>query len=208
MAALRRAIFFIALLFAASSAHAQFPPASGGLVTQGGAPWRFNAQSGDIATGALVDIYNGSPTPWDSLSLPGGTPTYTLMNALLSIYQVAKLPVLFPVNITPTGCASSGVSAGTITAGGTAQNLSFSSLTNVHGVTLMNTDPSAGGGEVLWYSFTTTAALNTDFPLPPPASATTYAGAGSWTSPAGFGFNHNISIYAATTGHKFSCTYW
>jgi hypothetical protein len=105
-------------------------------------------------------------------------------------------------NITPTACS------GTITTGGTAQN-AITAQTTLHGFTIANIDPSAGSGEPLWISFTTTAAASgTDsWPLPAP-TATTFAAVGSYTTPPGFGSNHAVSIIAATTGHKFSCVWW
>jgi hypothetical protein len=103
-----------------------------------------------------------------------------------------------PSNVTATACS------GTVTSGGTANN-AFTAQTTLHGFTIANIDTT----EVLWISFTTTAAASgTDsYPLPA-ATATTFAGFGSFTSPPGFGLNHALSVIAATTGHKFSCTWW
>lgn len=108
----------------------------------------------------------------------------------------------FPINIYTHDCS------GTITAGGTAQAL-ISTQFALHGFVLANIDASAGSGEPIWFSFTGTAASATagSYPLAAPA-ATSYVGLSSWTSPAGFGSNHAVSIIAATTGHKFSCTWW
>jgi hypothetical protein len=105
-------------------------------------------------------------------------------------------------NITPTDCS------GTITTGGTAQP-AIAAQTTLHGFTIANIDASAGSGEPLWLSFTTTAAAATaaSYPLAPPA-ATTFAGMGSYSTPPGFGTNHAVSIIGATTGHKFSCSWW
>lgn len=105
-------------------------------------------------------------------------------------------------NVTPTNCS------GTITAGGAAQ-AAIAATATIHGFTIANIDPSAGSGEPLWISFTTTAAAGTpaSYPLAAP-SATTYIGLNSYTTPFGFGSNHAISVIAATTGHQFSCTYW
>jgi hypothetical protein len=101
-------------------------------------------------------------------------------------------------NVTATACSS------TITTGGTAQN-AFTAQTALHGFTIANIDTT----EPLWISFTGTAAASgTDsYPLPA-ATATTFAGFGSFTAPAGFGLNHALSVIAATTAHKFSCTWW
>ena len=102
--------------------------------------------------------------------------------------------------VKPTSCS------GTITSGGAAQ-AAIASGTVIHGFTIANIDPSAGSGEPLWFSLTTTAAANTDFPLSPP-SATSFANLASYTTPFGFGTSLGVSVFAATTGHKFSCTYW
>lgn len=101
-------------------------------------------------------------------------------------------------NVTPTDCS------GTITTGGTAQN-AFTAGSTKHGFTILNFDTT----EPLWISFTTTAAANTvaSYPIPA-ATASTFAGAGSFTTPMGFGMNTALSVVAATTGHKWSCTWW
>lgn len=102
------------------------------------------------------------------------------------------------INVTPTDCS------GSITTGGTAQN-ALAAQTTLHGLTIMNIDTT----EPLWISFTTTAAASTagSFPLQA-ATATTFASPGSFTTPNGFGTNHALSVIAATTGHKWSCTWW
>jgi hypothetical protein len=102
------------------------------------------------------------------------------------------------VNVTPTDCS------GTVTTGGTAQN-AFTAQTTLHGFTIVNIDTT----EVLWISFTTTAAASGSgsYPLQA-ATATTFAGAGSFTAPPGFGLNHALSVIATTTSHKFTCTWW
>lgn len=106
------------------------------------------------------------------------------------------------VNVTPTDCS------GTITTGGTAQN-AIAANAALHGFTIANIDASAGSGEPIWESLTTTAAASTvgSYPLAAP-TATTFSGLSSYTTPLGFGTNHAVSVVAATTGHKFSCTYW
>ena len=105
-------------------------------------------------------------------------------------------------NVTPTNCSS------TITTGGTAQS-AIAAQTTLHGFTIANIDSTTGSGEPLWISLTTTAAASTtaSYPLAAPAT-TTFAGMGTYTTPPGFGVNHAISIIGATTGHKFSCTWW
>jgi len=125
------------------------------------------------------------------------SPLPTQASRGVNIGAVELLP-----NITPTDCST------TITTGGTAQTL-IAAQTTLHGFTLANIDTSAGSGEPIWFSFTGTAAAATagSYPLAAP-TATTYANLATWTSPAGFSTNHAVSIIAATTGHKFSCTWW
>ena len=105
-------------------------------------------------------------------------------------------------NVTPTDCS------GTITAGGTAQNI-FTGGAAVHGFMVANIDTSAGSGEPLWISFTGAAVAGAvaSYPLASP-SANTFANLSSFTTPLGLGLNTSPSIIAATTGHKFSCTRW
>lgn len=106
------------------------------------------------------------------------------------------------VNVTSTDCS------GTIASGSVAQS-AITAQTTLHGFTIANIDASAGSGEPLWISFTTTAAASTvaSYPLAAP-TATTFAGLNSFTTPLGFGTNHAVSVIGATTGHKFSCTFW
>lgn len=106
------------------------------------------------------------------------------------------------VNATPHDCSS------TVVIGGTAVN-AFTAQTTLHGFTIANIDSTTGSGEPLWISFTTTAAASTvgSYPLSAP-TATTFAGLSSFTTPAGFGSNHALSVVAASSGHKFSCTWW
>lgn len=101
-------------------------------------------------------------------------------------------------NVTPTDCS------GTVTTGGTAQN-AFAASSTRHGFTIVNLDTT----EPMWISFTGTATANTvgSYPIQA-ATATTFAGAGSYTSPIGFGMSTALSVVAATTGHKWSCTWW
>lgn len=100
------------------------------------------------------------------------------------------------VNVTPIDCS------GTITSGTVAQN-AFTAAATRHGFTIANIDTS----EVLWFSMTTTAAASGagSFPLAP-ATATTFAGLSSFTSPVGLGINTALSVVATTTAHKYSCT--
>jgi len=102
------------------------------------------------------------------------------------------------VNTTLTDCS------GTIATGGTAQN-AFTANAGRHGFIIANIDTA----EVMWNSFTTTAAPSgtASYPLAP-ATATTFAGMNSFASPLGMGINTALSVVAATTAHKFTCTVW
>ncbi len=102
------------------------------------------------------------------------------------------------VNITLTDCS------GTIASGATAQN-AFTAASTRHGFTIANIDTT----EPLWISFTTTAAASGtgSYPLAA-ADATTFANLTSFTSPPGMGINTALSVIAATTSHKYSCTVW
>ena len=101
-------------------------------------------------------------------------------------------------NVTVTNCSAA------IQTGGTAQQ-AFGSMASRHGFIIANIDTA----EPLWFSFTgvAVAAGTGSFPLGP-ATATTYAGLSSFTSPIGMGINTALSVYAATAGHKFTCTTW
>jgi hypothetical protein len=182
----------------------------GGSVTQGTTPW-----VDDITQWANVTL--GAATVWGTA--PTGNVLGVNANILGPLGQqlsAASIPVVLPAaqittltppttvtangaaNVTATDCSS------TVTSGGTAQN-AFTAQTALHGFTIANIDTT----EPLWISFTTTAAASTagSYPLPA-ATATTFAGFGSFTAPPGFGLNHALSVIAATTGHKFSCTWW
>jgi hypothetical protein len=143
----------------------------------------------------------------------GGGGNVTVVGPLGQANKAGSLPVTIAsdqgqlatagaTNVTPTDCS------GTITAGGTAQN-ALAAQTTLHGLTIANIDVSAGSGEPLWISFTTTAVASGigSYPLTPP-TGTTFTGMGSYTAPPGFGLNHAVSVIGATTGHKFSCTWW
>lgn len=102
------------------------------------------------------------------------------------------------VNVTPTNCG------GTITSGGTAQN-AITAQSTLSGLMIANIDTT----EPMWISFTSTAAASDTQSYPLPAgAATTFAGFGSYSSQFGFGVNTALSVIAATTGHKFTCTRW
>jgi hypothetical protein len=149
-----------------------------------------------IASGTVIPISAASlPLPTGAMGSSGGTVGLAAGTAAIGT-------VTGNVNVTPTNCSS------TITSGGTAQN-AIAATATIHGFTIANIDTSAGSGEPLWISFTTTAAASTaaSYPLAAP-TATTFAGLSSFTTPLGFGMNTALSVIAATTGHKFSCTYW
>lgn len=118
-------------------------------------------------------------------SIPGGS------------NDIGTIGVHSIVNVTPTDCSS------TIASGGTAQNAITASAT-IHGYEIVNIDTTA---ECLNISKTGTAAANTagSACLAPATSTTT---GGSYNTPLGAGFNTNLSVIAATTGHKFTCTRW
>ena len=116
--------------------------------------------------------------------------SFLLMLASPALAQVKT------VNVTPVDCS------GTITTGGTAQN-AFGTATGRAAFQIANLDTT----EVMWISFTGTAVAGAvgSYPLAP-ATATTFAGLSSYYS--NYGFNTALSVIAATTGHKFSCTRW
>ena len=137
-------------------------------------------------------------------SNPAGQPFPLTMDLTgdLCVAATVSATVTPPANVTPTDCS------GTITLGGTAQ-AAFAGASTIHGFVIANIDASAGSGEPLGMSFTGTASIGSagTYPLSAP-TATTYTGLASFTTPYGAGFNHDVSVIAATTGHKFSCTYW
>lgn len=120
----------------------------------------------------------------------------------------ATVPVVSERNITPFDCS------GTITTGGTSQRLfpvtgaSPNLSPNVRGFMLMNVDTNV---ENLCISFNgvsnavVTCATPSYYAL---QAATSTASGGSFSSQLGFGSGNNPVIVAATTGHKFTCTYW
>jgi hypothetical protein len=93
--------------------------------------------------------------------------------------------------------ASGSDGSGTITTGGTAQDL-FASATPTNGFTVHNPDAT----EDLWISLSTTALANGQ------ASINVAAGGGSYTTPHGMLPFHSVSIVGATTGHKFTAIKW
>lgn len=101
-------------------------------------------------------------------------------------------------NVTVNGCSAA------IQTAGTAQQ-AFGASPNRHGFIIANIDTT----EPLWISFTSVAGPSAtgSYPLAP-ATATTMAGLASFTSPIGMGINTALSVYAATAGHKFTCSTW
>lgn len=102
----------------------------------------------------------------------------------------------------PCNTTAAGVAINTITTGGTAQTL----IVGAHGINgfqIQNIDTT----EPLWISWQGTASPGAagSYAIPA-ATATTFASAGSYYS--AIGFTNNISIYGATTGHKFACDRW
>lgn len=87
--------------------------------------------------------------------------------------------------------------SGSITAGGTAQNL-FAGATPPHGFLLCNPDAS----EALWFSLSTAALANGQ------GSVALAPMGGLFITPPGMVPFHAISVVAATTGHKFTAVQW
>ena len=163
----------------------------------------WNASTG--LTGTQPSGCDGSAALWHDLGAVGGTGVATgngtsgAGNQRVNIASDnSPIPTQGQVNVTATDCS------GTVVTGGTAVN-AFTAQATLHGFTIFNTNTS----EVMWISFTTTAAASTagSYPIPA-ATATTFAGGGSFTSPPGFGLNHALSVVAATSAHSFSCTWW
>jgi hypothetical protein len=163
--------------------------ADGALVTIGAEADAACAPAGSCTLiGLAKTIANNT-----AAALPAGSATIGAVNQAGAPWTISNA-----TNVTATACS------GTVATGGTAQN-AFTAQTTLHGFTIANIDTT----EPLWISFTTTAAASgTDsYPLPA-ATASTFAGFGSFTSPPGFSLNHALSVVAATNGHKYSCTWW
>ena len=137
------------------------------------------------------------------LILPTLLPTLAHTQSSLS----ARQGVVSERNIQAYDCS------GTITTGGTAQLLftipgaTPTKSPNFRGFMIMNVDTTA---ENLCISFTgttgaATCATTGYYGLQP---ATASAAGGSYSSPLGFGPAQTPVIVAATTGHKFTCSYW
>jgi hypothetical protein len=176
--------------------------------------WTTGGTEADAAyagsgSATLVSILKGIYTALGTLNTTAGNPAAAGTNIIgkVGVDQTTDgttnaVSAHGAVNVTPTDCSIS------LTAGGTAQNIIAASAT-IHGFTLANIDNTSGSGEPVWFSLTGTAvaAAAASWPLAAP-TATTYGSLASYTTPLGFGSNHAVSVIAATTGHKISCTYW
>ncbi len=182
-------------------------PSTGAIVTGGSAngTWTCQAAGYQLMRVRLSAISGGTFTGTANASAGSNQPpigtqgTATNLTAVAGTATTAAgVPIIGSVNTTLTDCS------GTIATGAAAQN-AFTAAATRHGFTIANIDTS----EVLWISFTTTAAASGtgSYPLAP-ATATTFAGLSSFTSPIGMGINTALSVIAATTSHKFSCTVW
>ena len=181
--------------------------AQGRIVMTGGggtATVSLNASAGDNLLALISGMQSAIPAGTNIIGKVGidqttpGTTNGVQVNAALPAGTNSIGSVNLAANVTATACSA------TVVTGGTAVN-AFTAQTTLHGFTIANIDTT----EPLWISFTGTAAASgTDsYPLPA-ATATTFAGFGSFTAPPGFGLNHALSVVAATNGHKFSCTWW
>ena len=165
------------------------------LVAPGVSGFPVSVASGGLASGAFASGSFAAVAATKAASTPAAATDIALVVDQRPGTTVATQG---QVNVTATACSA------TVVTGNTAVN-AFTAQTTLHGFTIANIDTT----EVMWISFTTTAAASgTDsYPIPA-ATATSFAGFGSFTAPPGFGLNHALSVVAATNGHKFSCTYW
>lgn len=118
-----------------------------------------------------------------------------ILGLLLGIASPALAQFAGQNNVTPRDCS------GTILTGGAAQN-AFANQGTLRGFIISNlsTDP-------MWISWTGTAVIgNQGSYLLQPGGTTTMGG--SFVAPLGFGINTALSIIAATTGDKYSCTFY
>jgi hypothetical protein len=158
-----------------------------------GTPYTTSAYTGNFSgEGAIAGVTNvrvRATATWT------GTATIRVITTVVDEQVYVGNPIQFPVAMTPTDCS------GSISTGGTAQN-AITAQTTLHGFQFMNlsTDP-------MWISFTGTAALTTAGSYFLVAASSTVPG-GSYSTPPGFGTNHALSVIAATTSDKFSCTWW
>lgn len=164
---------------------------------------QVNGVTASTGTGAVGTGTIRTAVGTDTATIAGSAPG-TAGTASANVVSVQGVASMTPIatqgsaNTTLTDCS------GTIATGATAQN-AFTAAATRRGFTIANIDTT----EVLWISFTTTAAASGtgSYPLGP-ADATTFANLVSFTSPVGMGINTALSVIAATTAHKFSCTVW
>lgn len=133
-----------------------------------------------------------------------------------ALYPQLVLAQVPPPSITNSVVSARGVTpydcSGTITTGGVAQLLipttpANQTAINIRGFMIMNVDFTA---ENLCINFNGTAGAATCsttgyYGLIPSTASTS---GGTYSSQLGFGTNKNPTVVAATTGHKFTCTYW
>src|SRR5262245_49741053 len=120
-----------------------------------------------------------------------------LATTLFAASAHAQTEVIGARNRTPIDCS------GTITSGTVAQNLLDSSKTDLHGFCIMNLDAT----EFLWMNLNGTATASTQGSYGLQPSSSTLQG-GSFCAPMGMGVKLNPTVVAATTGHKYTCTWW
>lgn len=98
---------------------------------------------------------------------------------------------------TPLFHATAADGSGTITTGGTAQNL-FSGLTPQNGFAVYNPDATND----LWVSDSTTAAANNTGSIRIPSNG------GFYETPVTYGPISTVSLVGAVTGQKFTAKAW
>lgn len=146
------------------------------------------SDNGTCSLTALIKRTNQNLTTVNT-SIGSSIPTGTFDIGTIGVHSI--------VNVTPTNCSS------TIASGGVAQNAITASAT-IHAYEIVNIDTTA---ECLYINKIGTAVAGAvgSACLSPATSTTT---GGSYNSPLGGGFNTNLSVIAATTGHKYTCTQW
>jgi hypothetical protein len=122
---------------------------------------------------------------------------HLLSIALFSASVHAQTAVFGAPNRTPTDCS------GTIASGGVAQNLLDSAHTDLHGFCLMNLDAT----EFMYMNLNGAAVAGAAGTYGLQPSSSTVQG-GSFCAPMGLGVKLNPSVVAATTAHKYTCTWW
>jgi hypothetical protein len=125
--------------------------------------------------------------------------------AFAEVAALATNAVVSAKNITPYDCS------GFVTTGGVSQLViptvgsASTNTPNLRGMMITNLDTT----EPMWINFTGPASLTAGSSYPLAAlNSTTSPGGGSFMTPLGFGFNSNFSVTAATTNHRWACTYW